>query len=509
MIIDPLTKDNDKINQHDKQEIIEFWEYMESLLDSSKCTSTSDNVANSCLVNFLKIATDKYKDFITSDKDIYRISLMLTESQIFEKRREFCISKLLSLLNIDLLELNMKFIISYILLFETKKDINSLEIVMKYQGFTVIYNTLYTQFAYLNKYGETERSGPSHDIEFVIIDEMKQISTVLMDILYQIFKFCKCSISNVQLADDFFVHFMITSVRSDTLDDIFNNSMFKLLLSLNEQYMMFNKDYSIENKVLKYLVNLSVNKNFTELLLLQFNRTKDSTLQIMMCKMLYLILSNTSNSIAERFFYLNDLNVFVDVLIRELQDISEQDEILRNTLLRVLIPLLRNTELNRTHYRCDDLNHVLKYLCDLDNICSEGTVLPEHRLTVKLAFKCLNEVSWLGTNDDNDDVASNHSRASSITAMAMSFSRRRTDISENSVISYTSNGAETVERDPNRDQFYHLGTNLNNNNHDISAESLYHRKNKPLPPPPPPPSRKALGGTGRNEAVSYMMGVRQ
>lgn len=326
--------------QHDKNEIIKFWNSIEALLDPkqiSKSGITSNNVANSCLVNFLKLSTDKYKDLINSDKDIYRLSLILTESQIFIEYKDFCISKLLSLLNIDLLELNMKFIISYILLFEIKKNLNSIELILKYQGFTVIYNTLYTQFAYLSKYDMTVNTDSNSDgdkekftdIEVSIINGMKQICTVLMDIMYQIFKYCKCSISNVQIIDDFFIHFLITTIRADTLDDLFNNAEFKLVLAINEQYIMFGKEYNIENKILKYVINnnFSTNKVFSELLLLTFNRSKDPSLQIMMCKLLYLILSNKSKQIAENFFYLNDLNVLVDVLIRELQDISDQNEV--------------------------------------------------------------------------------------------------------------------------------------------------------------------------------------
>lgn len=561
MLIDPLSPNESK---YDKQEIIKFWDYMESLLEpnpsqlefKTSSNTIDENVANSCLVNFLKVSTDKYKEYINTDKDIYRISLMLTESQIFENHKDFCISKLLSLLNIDLLELNMKFIISYVLLFETKKDLNSIEIILKYQGFTVIYNTLYTQFAYLSKYDENSDiygSNPTMgkeltDIDISIIDEMKQISTVLMDIMFQIFKFCKCSIANVQLVDHFFVHFLITAIRSDTLDDLFNNAEFKLLLALNEQYMMFNKDYSIENKVLKYLIDDSVNKNFTELLLLKFNRTKDATLQIMMSKILYLILSNTSRKIAGSFFYLNDLNVFVDVLLRELQDISDKDEVLRNTFLRVLIPLLKNTDLTKTHYRKEDLIRLLKYLCVFDNICSDDNILPEHKTTVKLAFKCLNEVPWLAEEqhlgddinvENSGTVSQPHSRASSITAMAMSFSRERTNnskvslasssisngsvgsnidttITKNQNPSYnTSSPRKPLSRGSSDTQFYRLPS-------DVSAESLLSRKNKPVPPPPPPPSRKTYGvpvnvvntsshnsNGNTNQVGSHLMGVRQ
>lgn len=527
MIVDGDISSNEI--RYDKDELIRFWNSMEELLDYnqiSKSETVDNSVANSCLVNFLKISTDKYKDLINSDKDIYRLSLILTESQIFTKYKDFCISKLLSLLNIDLLELNMKFIISYILLFEIKKNLNSVELILKYQGFTVIYNTLYTQFAYLSKYDITANTGANSkgrveftEIDAGIINEMKQICTVLMDIMYQIFKYCKCSISNVQIVDDFFVHFLISTIRSDTLDDLFNNSEFKLLLAINEQYIMYSKEFNIENKILKYVINnnYSTNKTFSELLLLTFNRSEDPLLQIMMCKLLYLIFSNKSNKIAEDFFYLNDLNVLVDVLIRELHDISDQNEFLRNTFLRVLIPLLKNTELNKTHYRKQDLIQLLNYLCVFDNICSNGIITSEHKLTVKLAFKCLNEVSWLNSigNINKEIYEQNISskRAFSVSSMSMNtptiINRRQTDDSEifsisssNSVSSDSLHNNNNNNSNDNKKYTYrNTLSQLENNNQfynilsDISAESLWERKNKPTPPPPPPRLRKSTLAT--------------
>lgn len=529
MIIDGDISPNK--TQYDKNEIIRFWNSMEALLNPnqlSKSGSVDNSVANSCLVNFLKVSTDKYKDLITGDKDIYRLSLILTESQIFTKYKDFCISKLLSLLNIDLLELNMKFIISYILLFEIKKNLNSIELILKYQGFTVIYNTLYTQFAYLSKYDITTTTTATAtntasnfkgkeeftEIDAGIINEMKQICTVLMDIMYQIFKYCKCSISNVQIIDDFFVHFLITTIRSDTLDDLFNNSEFKLVLAINEQYIMFNREYNIENKVLKYVINnnYSTNKIFSELLLLTFNRSEDSSLQIMMCKLLYLILSNKSNKIAENFFYLNDLNVLVDVLIRELHDISDQNEFLRNTFLRILILLLKNTELNKTHYRRQDLMQLLNYLCMFDNICSNDNITSEHTLTVKLASKCLNEIPWLNDIDCiNKEITEqniNSKTAFSMSSMSMNIptviNRRKTDDSEissmsssNSVSSvnlYNNNNNNENKRYMYRNSLLQLenSNQFYNISDEISAESLWERKNKPTPPPPPPRLRKSI-----------------
>ncbi|CAI4303619.1 CNB_1a_G0007380.mRNA.1.CDS.1 [Saccharomyces cerevisiae] len=406
MILDPLSPN---IENHTQDEIIEFWEKTESIANIPK-ENLDESHVNSSLVAYLKFATDSYRVFINTDRDLYRMSLILLESSLFEFKKEFCLSA-----SLDSLDRSLT------------------------------------------------------DIDLGIIDEMKQISTVLMDLLFQIMKYCKCVIANLQIVDDFFVYYMMESMRSDTMDDMFNNAEFKLLLALNEQYMMFAKEYDIENKVYKYLINGSVSRCFTELLLLKFNRASDPPLQIMMCKIIYLILTPRGDYSPMNFFYTNDLHVLIDVLIRELQNISEDEEVLRNTLLRVLIPLLKNTQLSKTHYRKDDLNKLLNYLSTLDNICVDSPALHEHQVTVALSRKCLQQIPWLETpstpSDGGSSVSSNNtSRYSSIVALG------------------TPDNQNILAR---------KGHLYSNRELDVSAESLTKRKAKaPPPPPPPPPSRK-------------------
>lgn len=486
MILNPATPE---VNEHSQTESAEFWKCLDEILqlDQEKYNRDRPAVINSNLVKYLKFTTDSYKEYINTDRDLYRMALTLVESLIFSDNLKFCISKLLSMLNIDLLDMNMKFFISYILLFESKRNLHSLDIMIDFQGFTVFYNTLYTQFAYLEKYS-FENSYPRHkdsnqpdltDLDVGIIDEMKQISTVLMDLMYQMFKYCKCAIADVQIVDDFFVHFLMHSVRSDTTTDLFSASEFKVLLALNEQYIMFAQDYKIENKVFKFVLDTSASKSFTELLLLKFNRSEDPSLKIMMCKVLYLILTTTQDDIAMNFFYLNDLNVFVDVLLRELQNISENQETLRNTFLRVLLPLLKNTELSKTHYRKEDLTQLLQYLSTSDNFCSTDDINDDQRTTIKLAFKTLNEVDWLQSPPANDDDPSVTSRSSSISINGMTF----------------------VNANEREKDLYNVKTN----DSIISIESLSKRKSRP--PPPPPPSRK-VNIPKRVDVNGFLMGVR-
>ncbi|SCU99261.1 LAFA_0G22958g1_1 [Lachancea sp. 'fantastica'] len=455
-----------------------FWDYMESLLETpeAKCDQSTVNAA---LVKYIKHAADNYQSCVKTEQGLYRLGLTFTESLIFRKNQDFSISKLLSLLSVDLLECNLKFIISYIILCAAKGDSSVLELLLEFQGFTVIYNNLYNIFAYLNRYGEdqivsskSDTFSGSSEIEWDIIHNLQQVSTILMDILFQVFKYSKCEISNVTIVDDFFVYYTMSTIQPGATDDHFNNAKFKLLLALNEQYMIFSYKYELENRVYKYLADHSVSKNFVEFLLLKFNRATNRSLQIMLCKVIYLILTVDKNS-AEDFFYQNDLNVIVDVLIRELTNIPEDEELIRNTFLRVLLPLLSNTELAKTRYRRSDLAGVLEYLSSLDNICS-SEAQPVHKTTVRLAQKCLQQVEWLRIDDMNDP----HKLA-------------RVDSEDSRQSSVSVNSASSSRVWPHR--FYQNG------NGSLSAESITSRLQ---PPPPPPPARKLPSRQGSGQKVA-------
>ena len=455
---------------------------MENMLKVSD--AFQETLVNTAIVKYIKRSADYYLDHLRTDRDLYRLGVTFTNSVIFRKNKPFVVSKLLSLLSVDLLECNLKFIISYIILCAAKEDLTVLELLVEFQGFTVVYNNLYNTFAYLNRYGEervlnsntsVNSDSGTTDIEWEIIENLKQVSTILMDILFQMFKYSKCDISNLTLVDDFFVYFLMSTMRSETLEDIFNNAKFKLLLALNEQYMIFSYQFELENRVYKYLMDQSVSKSFVELLLLKFNRVTDRSLQIMLCKIVYLILTIDQKS-AEHFFYLNDLHVLVDVLIRELNNIPDDEELIRNTMLRVLLPLLNNTELAQTTYRRADLMRVLNYLTSLDNICSSGEVKGEHRTTARLAQKCLSQVEWLQPQDEAEfelnRINSDDSRMSSVSLNSFSSARG------------------LPEKKP-----YHL---YHNSNASLSAESITKR----LQPPPPPPARKSPYRLGSGQKIA-------
>ncbi|CDO93262.1 unnamed protein product [Kluyveromyces dobzhanskii CBS 2104] len=469
--------------------LVEFWEKLEGLLEVNV---RNESEVNSALVSFVKITADNYHSLIKCDQDLYRIGLMLVESPMFEYTTNFCLRKLLSLLSIDLLELNLKLIIAYIILYKCKIDLHALDIILENQGFQVLYNNIYSNFAYLNKYGDEhlgvvnpERefggNGPSYsrkEADVEIIGTIKHLTTILIDVMYQFFKYSKCQIANIQLIDDFFIYYLVSSIRSDVIDDIMNNVKFKLLLALNEQYMILEYEYDIENKAYEFLINHNMSKDFIGLLLLKFNRETDTSLLIMMCKAIYIILTKDLK-VAKDFFYLNDLHVFVDVLLRNLNNISDNEEILRHTYLRVLTPLLNNTELATTEYHKSQISATLRYFSNVDNFSSTENAAPQQKTTSRLASKCLRDVQWLDCDNQNlyDQNDSEESRRSSISVKSPS---------DTPLDPTLANAAP------------HLYRNLQNS---YSADSINHKSNQQIPPPPPP-SRKLQHRQGSDRKLA-------
>lgn len=102
-------------------------------------------------------------------------------------------------------------------------------------------------------------------------------------------------------------------------------------------------------------------KTFGENIILLLNRESETSLQLLILKLLYLLFTTPATY---EYFYTNDLRVLVDVVIRNLLDLPHSATALRHTYLRVLHPLLAHTQLADTdnHYKREELRKVLTLL---------------------------------------------------------------------------------------------------------------------------------------------------
>lgn len=191
---------------------------------------------------------------------------------------------------------------------------------------------------------------------------------------------------------------------------------FKLLLLINEQYMMKSLSCNIlQNKVIEGLFTRrkdSINGicGFTNFLVYHMNREESHIIKILMLKFLYLIFTSSSTA---KLLYLNDVKILVDIFIRELNDNSYSIEtegectLLALTYLKVLYPMLSFSELSELNpsYKANELTEVLRDVvvnCDMgssDNdddsfVNQDAEKLIQASSIVKAAMKCL-AIPWL------------------------------------------------------------------------------------------------------------------
>ncbi|KAK3839926.1 MAG: hypothetical protein J3R72DRAFT_447006 [Linnemannia gamsii] len=199
-------------------------------------------------------------------------------------------------------------------------------------------------------------------------------------LMYEMCRIQTLKESELALADETFLNYLLDLVehtRTDAAEQL-NYGAIKLLLVFNEQYMLNTPSRAQHNPsgaIVVYTGNplLSVlsdrlgrSTTFGENLIFMLNRAEETALQMLILKVLYLLF--TSPKLYE-FFYTNDLHVLVDVVIRELWDLPAEEESLRHAYLRVMGPLLTNTQLKRATYKRAEIVRLLRELGggDLDS----------------------------------------------------------------------------------------------------------------------------------------------
>jgi len=141
-------------------------------------------------------------------------------------------------------------------------------------------------------------------------------------------------------------------------------------LVLNEQYMVASTSAAVSpvspcvpltNRVVKVLsMHGDDFRTFGENIILLLNRETETSLQLLILKLLYLLFTTTATC---EYFYTNDLRVLLDVIIRNLLDLPSEMNVLRHTYLRVLAPLLSHTQLSQPpHYKRDQILDLLDLL---------------------------------------------------------------------------------------------------------------------------------------------------
>jgi len=145
----------------------------------------------------------------------------------------------------------------------------------------------------------------------------------------------------------------------------------------------------LTNRVIKVLsLHGPRYRTFGENIILLLNRETETSLQLLILKLLYLLFTTKATY---EYFYTNDLRVLLDVIIRNLLDLPNDAMSLRHTYLRVLYPLLAHTQLShRPHYKRDEILKMLHILGGSGN----AHFAPADETTLRLVER-VSTVAWL------------------------------------------------------------------------------------------------------------------
>lgn len=245
--------------------------------------------------------------------------------------------------------------------------------------------------------GSTSTSGPSTGWKGLAIPIEARLRSLSVRLLYEVCRSSKLSIAELKVFDDSFLDksFDLVEQSRSMHDETFNYSVIKLIISLNEQFMVAElaaKPQSdlanvtnSQNRVLHVLIRRhGTSQTFGENLIFMLNRAgrtpEDLVMQLLVLKMLY-ILFNTKG--LSEYFYTNDLCVLVDVFLREIVDLDEDSESLRHTYLRVLHPLLTKTQLRSLPYKRP---HIVRAL---ESLVAHQEIREVSSTTKRLVDRCL------------------------------------------------------------------------------------------------------------------------
>lgn len=396
---------------------------------------------NSNLSIFLKLAVD----YLKTQEETYHtcsiLALKFLNLNLFIKNHELCLGKILGLMSIfsksvagDHLEeaLILKEILLIIVLLLFKLSTNETgpltlsQAIDQQDIFSTLRNLSFIEILSEFIAGHVRDSDNSHasyvilnfncniffqylyhiillnDEEFLSLTTCELIPTLIDDLL----------------SNDNFNNYNLAGQDFDDVSKLIAYEEFKLLLLINEQYMMRSISSRVtENNVIEGLLTTrkdSVNGicGFINLLVYHMNREESHIIRIQMLKFLYLIITSPKSS---KLGYLNDLKIVVDIIIRELNDLdyssdrlSQENRLLALAYLKILHPLLTLTQLNEISpkYKAELIVEVLSDVimnCEAPSNESSGeeediqSNLPSSASSIlKTATKCL-KISWLKT----------------------------------------------------------------------------------------------------------------
>ncbi|KAI1848331.1 hypothetical protein JX265_008888 [Neoarthrinium moseri] len=353
----------------------QLWDELERVV-ATQCPGHAHETIDDALRTWLHLAAKCRDEFSQSEDDVAACSQRLIGGSLFNANRDYVRTQIIySLMEED--EAGPLYVIATFLLLDGRHEDSAYRSMIDAGCFHRLLELIN---------GNNESDPSLHRLLLQLMYEMSRIEKLRSDDLLHV--------------DDGFVTYLFQLIEglADDVHDPYHYPIIRVLLVLNEQYMVASTEAitdasspmaSITNRVVKCLSLYGpMYRTFGENLILLLNRETETSLQLLILKLLYLLFTTKATY---EYFYTNDLRVLLDVIIRNLLDLPNEYLSLRHTYLRVLYPLLAHTQLSQPpHYKRDEIIKVLNILAGTGNF----HFAPPDETTARLVDR-VSKVKWL------------------------------------------------------------------------------------------------------------------
>ncbi|KAG6868209.1 hypothetical protein C0993_006182 [Termitomyces sp. T159_Od127] len=374
----------------------QFWSELEDMLNFNQNDIPTLAHLDSTLRRSLALCTAYHEQYLQSPLQLEHACELLMESELFrfhsERMCEILLSEIQSQTNP-----HAQFIFYHVLLCYGRRKTDFFRSHKRWQPLLpLLMDHILVEIdpdvedAYFGVTGASDR------LTHVPIPIEAKLRGLGIQLLYEVCRVQKFSVQDLRIFEDAFIDYLFDLVEQTRHmhNETFNYSVIKLIVTLNEQFMVasLNKqvgqvttELQLENRVLAVLMRrLWSSKTFGENMIFMLNRAErtpeDLCMQLLILKLLYVLFTTEGTS---EYFYTNDLCVLVDVFLRELVDLDEDSESLRHTYLRVLHPLLVRTQLRDMPYKRPQIAYAL------ESLVAHSKVRDVNPTTKRLVERCL------------------------------------------------------------------------------------------------------------------------
>ncbi|KAK6349956.1 hypothetical protein TWF696_006211 [Orbilia brochopaga] len=380
-----------------KLEEQQFWDELETILNAPCPNQHQIDVQ---LRSYLQLISAYRELYLQSDYDIGQCAGRLLDSDLYSEHKHYVRRRLVGRFLKEPANSARLYVITKILLgdgLQDTKDTKTFELMLEQNAFERLVALIWK------------------DVDRWNYDFQK----LLLEVFYEMCRIQRLRLQDLEMLQDDFIKHLLELVEdgSGDPDDPYNYVVIKVLLVLNEQYMVSEHTRQTDsdappltNRVVKVLsFNGPDFKTFGENIILLLNRETDTSTQLLILKLLFLLFTTSKTY---EYFYTNDLCVLVDVIIRNLSDLPDEKDTLRHMYLRVFHPLLSHTQLRHPpHYKRAEIIRLLNQLSEIRS----KHFSPVDPTTLRLVSRC-NKVEWL---DDSPIEAKANSLAHQLLGMSL------------------------------------------------------------------------------------------